>query len=371
MNAFPFLLAKEFKQMMRNIILPVVFVLLPLFMMNAVPRIATQEIKNLNIVLVDADHSPLSRRLIQKIAASAYFNLVGYGNSYREAEKFIKSGEADLIVEIAPDFERRLVRNEEAAIQVSANATNGTKSGLGSAYVSQIITSYALALREESGMRSTSDLRPPATATRFLYNQQLDYKLYMVPAIIAMILTLLMGFLPALKVVGEKEKGTIEQINVTPVSRIQFILSKLVPYWAFGVLILFYCIGLAYLFHGIWPAGSLWTILALTSVFVLVASSLGLVVSNYSSTLQQAALVMFFFLVIFILLSGLLTPVSSMPAWARAITELNPMRFFIEPLRIVYIKGVSVSELQPYFLRLLSMGIIASIWAVVSFSKNN
>ena len=170
-----YLIEKEFKQMMRNLILPVVFILLPVFMMNMVPRIATQEVKNLKYVVIDNDHSPLSRRMVQKISASAYFNLVGNPASYRAAEAYIKSGDADFIVEIAPGFEQDLIREGAANVQISANATNGTKSGLGSSYLSQIITSYAAELREEQGLQAGGGQAAGfSMAPRFLYNLNLD-----------------------------------------------------------------------------------------------------------------------------------------------------------------------------------------------------
>ncbi|MBR1687845.1 MAG: ABC transporter permease [Prevotella sp.] len=360
-----YLIEKEMKQMMRSVILPVVFVLLPVMMMNVVPRIATQEVKNLNIVIVDNDHSTLSQRLVQKLSASAWFRLVDCPATYAAAEEHIKRGTADIIVEIASDLERSLMRGEDGAIQISANATNGTKSGLGTSYISQMIADFALSTLHPSPFTNHP------VATRFLYNQRLDYKIYMIPAVIAMILTLLMGFLPALNIVMEKERGTIEQINVTPVGRVAFILSKVVPYWLAGAFILFYSMLLGGLFHDIWPAGSVWTVFVLTTLFIVVASSLGLVVSNYSDTIQQAALVMYFFLVVFLLLSGLLTPVGSMPGWAQLLTELNPLRHFIEPLRIVYVKGASLAELAPYLWRLALMGVLSSAWALWSYRKSS
>ncbi|MBQ7421114.1 MAG: ABC transporter permease [Prevotella sp.] len=366
-----YLIEKEFKQMLRNIILPVVFVLLPIFMMNMVPRIATQEVKNLKYVAIDNDHSQLSQRMIQKISASSYFSLVEVPSSYQEAETYIKSGDADIILEIQPDFENSLMTNGTALVQVSANATNGSKSGLGSSYISQIIQSFAIELREERGAANSGMITGAAVAPRFLYNLQLDYKVYMIPALIAMILTLLIGFLPALNIVMEKEKGTIEQINVTPVGRMEFIFSKLIPYWCIGLFILFFSMLLGNAFHGVWPAGNMLTILLLTSLYILVASSLGLIVSNYSDTIQQAALVMFFFLVIFILLSGMLTPVSSMPTWAKIITEINPLRFYIEPMRMIYIKGSSLNEILPYIRHLGIMAAICGIWAIWSYRKSS
>lgn len=349
------LIEKEFKQMMRNIILPIVFILLPVALMNLVPRVATQEVKNLRISVVDNDRSPVSHRIVEKLAASTYFTLNDYSSSYREAERYLKSGESDFIVEIAPHYERDMVRNGEGKIMISANAVNGVKAGLGQAYLQQIIN---------------SSLQASAPTQRYLFNPHLDYKLYMVPAIISLLLILTVGFLPALNIVGEKEKGTIEQINVTPIGRFEFIFSKMIPYWCVGVVILFLAMGAARGIHGISPAGGMSAILAITSLFILVVSCLGFIVSNYSDTIQQAALVMFFFLVIFLLLSGLLTPVTSMPRWAQLITEFNPMRYYIEPMRMIYIKGSTLGDLAPYIRRFTIMAAVLWTWAIISYKKN-
>lgn len=338
--------------MVRNIILPVVFAVLPISLMNLVPRVATQEVKNLRVSVVDNDHSTDSRRIVEHLAASTYFTLNDYSFSYKDAERYMKSGESDFIIEIAPNYERDMVRSGEGSIMIHANAVNAVKAGLGQAYLQQII----------------SDI--PSPSFRYLFNPHLDYKLYMVPAIISLLLILTVGFLPALNIVGEKEKGTIEQINVTPIGRFEFIFSKMIPYWCVGILIMFLAMGAAKAIHGIAPAGSMVAVLVMTSLFVLVVSCLGFIVSNYSDTIQQAALMMFFFLVIFLLLSGMLTPVTSMPKWAQAITELNPMRFYIEPMRMIYIKGSGLGDLTPYLRRLTLMAAVLWAWAIVSYRKS-
>lgn len=365
------LIEKEFKQMMRNIILPVVFVLLPFALMNLVPRVATQEVKNLRISVVDNDRSPASRRIVERLAASTYFTLNDYSSSYREAEQYLKSGESDFIVEIAPHYERDMVRGEGGDILISANAVNGVKAGLGQVYLQQIINSSLNTERSTPNSPHSILLTQHSTPnTRFLFNPHLDYKLYMVPAIISLLLILTVGFLPALNIVGEKEKGTIEQINVTPIGRFEFIFSKMIPYWCVGIIMLFLAMGAAKGIHGIAPAGGIPAILAVTSLFILVVSCLGFIVSNYSDTIQQAALVMFFFLVIFLLLSGLLTPVTSMPQWAQTITEFNPMRYYIEPMRMIYIKGSNLGELMPYLRRLTLMAAVLWAWAIISYRKS-
>ena len=366
----PYLIEKEFKQMMRNIILPIVFIVLPIGMINLMPRAATQEVKNLTISVIDNDHSTWSHRLIQKLSASTSFSLTDVSSTYDAALHRVEAGEADFIVEIEPDFERNLVREGVSRVLISANAVNGVKAGLGSSYLSQIITDYATELREEQGGVASAVSQPGLTvAPRYLYNATLDYKCFMIPGLIAMLLVLIVGFLPALNIVGEKERGTIEQINVTPIGRFAFIFSKLIPYWVVGLFILSYSMLLTRLIYGYVPAGNIGLIYLFATLFILVVSSLGLIVSNYSDTAQQAALVMFFFLVIFILLSGLLTPISSMPKWAQTITFLNPLRYFIEVMRSLYLKGSTFHDLLPNFHALSLYTILAWIWAIGSYRK--
>ena len=365
-----YLIEKEFKQMMRNIILPIVFVMLPIGMINLMPRAATQEVKNLTVSVIDNDHSTWSQRLIQKLSASTYFTLTDVSSTSATALHRVEAGDADFIVEIEPDFERNLVREGVTHVLISANAVNGVKAGLGSSYLSQIINDYATELREERGWRAAAlGSTALAVSPRYLYNATLDYKRFMIPGLIAMLLVLIVGFLPALNIVGEKEKGTIEQINVTPIGRFDFIFSKLIPYWIVGLFMLTYSMLLTRLIYGYVPEGDLGLIYLFATLFILVVSSLGLIVSNYSNTAQQAALVMFFFLVIFILLSGLLTPIASMPQWAQAITLVNPLRYFIEVMRSLYLKGSTFHDLLPNFYALSLYALIVWIWAIRSYRK--
>ncbi len=367
-----FLIEKEFKQMMRNIILPVVFVLLPIGMINVMPRAATQEVKDLKIGVIDNDHSTLSARLTQKLAASAYFTLADVSSSYRQGLQAMERAQVDFIIEVEPDFERRLVCDGVSQVMISANAVNGVKAGLGTSYLSQIIADYSTSLREEYGLTDGAvrmahfDVEP-----RYMFNAELDYKAFMVPGLIAMLLILIVGFLPALNIVGEKEKGTIEQINVTPVGRFEFIFSKLIPYWCVGLFILAYSMLLARGIYGQVPSGSIAVIFLFATLFILVVSCLGLIVSNYSDTTQQAALVMFFFLVIFILLSGLLTPIAGMPEWAKAVTTVNPLRYFIEVMRALYLKGSTLHDLSGQLFALTSYAAVVWTIAIISYRKNS
>lgn len=293
MKALPYLLTKEFKQMFRNLLLPIVFILLPIAMMNVVPRIATQKVKNLNITVIDCDHSTLSSRLIQKQQASEFFNLYAICPNYEKAYALLEEGKVDFIVTIENEFEHNLYRTGGADVMVTVNAVNGMKGGLGNAYLTQIMMQYARQLTADNGTMA----KPPVKVEpRYLFNASLDYKPYMIPALMAMTLILLVSFLPALNVVGEKERGTIEQINVTPVSRIEFILSKMIPYWTIGIFIVGFSMILAWKIHDVVPAGSVWLVFLFNIVYIFTISSLGLTISNYSDNMRQAAIVMFFFI---------------------------------------------------------------------------
>ena len=366
MKALKYLLVKEYKQMFRNRILPVVFVLVPFVMINIVPRITTQEISNINIAVIDSDHSTLSSRMIHKISSSKCFNLYATCNTYKEAYELMKLGNIDLILTIEPDFERKLYRENASEIMVSVNAVNGMKGALGSGYLTQIAMLYADELRAETGFAAELPLK---VEPRYMFNQTLDYKVYMVPALMLMSLILLVGFLPALNVVSEKERGTIEQINVTPISRMEFILSKMVPYWTIGIFIILFSMFLAWKIHGIVPAGSIALIFLFITVFIILISSFALVVSNYSDNFRQAAFVMFFFVVIFMLTSGLISPVSSMPEWAQILTLLNPMRYIVSSMRDIYLKGSELTQLLPQFIPLCIYTLATSIWAIISYRK--
>ena len=330
------------------------------------------EIKNIRLNIVDNDHSAVSQRLVNKIAASTYFHLTEVPASYEEGLRNIELGTADIVMEIPRHLERDWMNGRDAHILVAANSVNGTKGGLGSSYLTAIINGYASELRSERPEAvSVSGIIPSIRIdTQGPFNPNLNYKLYMIPALMAMLLTLICGFLPALNVVSEKEVGTIEQINVTPVPKFTFILAKLLPYWIVGFIVLTLCFVLAWLLYGIVPVGHFSMIYLLVIFFVLVMSGFGLVISNYSATMQQSMFVMFFFMLILMLMSGLFTPVSSMPEWAQAITVFNPLKYFIEAMRMVYLKGSGLVDLLPEIGILSLFAVFFNSWAVISYRKS-
>ncbi len=342
-----YLIKKEFLQIRRNAFLPRLIVIFPIVIMCIMPWVMQMEVKNVVVDVVDIDHTVESQRLIQQIAASNYFIFGGQKDTYAEAMKDIEKGTADIILEI-----------RDGKYLIAANAVNGTKGAMGSAYLSQIVTSDYSSL--------TSHFSPLV-----LYNKGKDYKLFMIPALFAIVMMLMTGFLPTLNIVGEKESGTIEQINVTPVSKWSFILAKLIPYWLIALFIITVCLLLAWIVYGITPAGPVWLVYVLAMLLALFFSSFGLIISNYSDTMQQAMFVMWFFVVSIMLLSGLFTPTRSMPEWAYLTTYINPMHYFIEAIRTVFIRGGGLHETAHQVLALAGIGMLMGCWAVQSYKKNS
>lgn len=371
-----FLIEKEFKQLLRNSFLPRLIIGYPCMVMIIMPWAANMEIKNISVNVVDNDHSVVSQRLIHKIDASSYFRLNNLSPTYNSALRDIESGDADVILEIPRHFEKKLENGEASHVLLAANAVNGSKGGLASSYMTATLADYNAQLHAEnpsSGIvqEAASSVQPSVSVSeKNLYNPHLNYKLFMVPALMVMLVTVICGFLPALNIVSEKEVGTIEQMNVTPVGKFKFILAKLIPFWVVGFVVLTLSFGFAWLIYGILPVGSLGIIYLLSALFVLVMSGFGLVISNHSATMQQAMFVMFFFMIILLLMSGLFTPVMSMPRWAQIITILNPLKYFVDIMRMVYLKGSGLTDLTLQIGALLAFATLFNFWAVKSYRKS-
>ena len=355
-----YLIQKEFTQIRRNAFLPRLIVMFPIVIMFVMPWVMNMEVKNVVVDVVDNDRSIQSQRLVHNIEANHYFIFNGQKSSYAEALKEIEHAKADAVVVIPRNYSRDLTIGRQPQVLIAANAVNGTKGAMGAAYLSQIVTANA----NVSAIRSN-------LSTLYLYNRHLNFKLFMIPALFAIVMMLMTGFLPALNIVGEKETGTIEQINVTPVSKWAFILAKLIPYWIIALFVITVCLLLAWAIYGITPAGPVWLIYVLAILLALFFSSFGLIVSNYSDTMQQAIFVMWFFVVILMLLSGLFTPTRSMPSWSYLTTYINHMSYFVEAVRTVFIRGGDFQSVWRQVFALAAIALFMGVWAVKSYKKNS
>ena len=357
-----FLIQKEFLQIRRNAFLPRLIVMFPVLIMCVMPWVMNMEVKNIRVQVVDNDRSTQSQQLVHSIEASRYFIFGGQQPSYQAALKEIETGKTDVALVIPQHYSRDLTTGNMPQVLIAANAVNGTKGSMGGAYLSQIVTANA--------SPNTAAIQSKLSSL-FLYNKHLNYKVFMIPALLAVVMMLMCGFLPALNIVGEKESGTIEQINVTPVSKWSFILAKLIPYWLIALFAVTVCLLLSWAVYGITCQGPLWLVYVLAMLLALFFSSFGLIISNYSDTMQQAVFVMWFFIVCIMLLSGLFTPTRSMPSWAYATTYVNPMSYFIEAVRTVFVRGGTIMSVWRQILALGSISLLMSIWAVLSYKKNN
>ncbi len=353
-----YLIEKEFLQIRRNAFLPKVVVMFPIMIMCVMPWVASMEVKNIVVEVVDNDRSTLSSRLTHELEASRYFIFGGQRQSYEEALADVENSRADIILEIPQHFERDLINGNRPQMYIASNAVNGTKGSMAANYLSGIVTANI------SG-KAADDI----VKVLYLYNKNLNYKLFMIPSLMAIVLLLMCGFLPTLNIVGEKESGTIEAVNVTPVRKRDFILAKMIPYWFIAMVVMTICFVLAWAVYGITSEGSLLLVYLISILMALVFSGLGLIVSNYNDTMQQAVFVMWFIVMNIILLSGLFTPVRSMPDWAYLTTWVNPMHYYIDAIRTVFVRGGTFASIAHQVAALAAFALFVNVWAVLSYRK--
>lgn len=365
MRMFIVLLQKEFLLIRRNSFLPRLIVLFPLVVMLIMPLVMTMDVRNVNVAVVDTDMSTTSRRIVSHIRASEYLTLTRCGTDFSLAMRSLKNGSVDVIAHIPAGFEHDCTTGTPTPISITANAVNAVKGLMGTQYVVQTTVKALAEVKSEKGPFETSEL----ISVQNRFNPTLNYRYYMIPALMIILFVLICGFLPALSIVGEKESGTIEQINVTPVSRLVFTLAKLVPYWLIGLFVLTVAMGVAWLVYGLEPAGSVGAIYCGAMLFILTISGFSLTIANFSETMQQTMFVMFFFIMIFMLMSGLLTPIESMPTWAQKFTIILPPRYFVEVLRSVYLKGTTLVELSGDYVALILFALLFNTLAAITYKK--
>jgi len=370
MRTLKFLLQKEFRQIFRDPAIIRMILIMPTVQLILLPLAANYEVKNVKLAIVDHDHSTYTQQMINKITASGYFILSGYNASFKEGITQIEKDEADIILEIPAQFERVIVKENKAQLFMAVNAINGTKANLGAAYLANILRNYNQDIRMQWIQMPRFNDQPRINIEYSnWYNPHMDYKLFMVPGILAVLLTMVGGTMTSLNIVKEKEIGTIEQINVTPIKKHHFILGKLIPFWVLGLIVLTIGFTVARLIYGIVPLGSFSTIYIFSMVYLLAVLGMGLLVSTYANTQQQAMLISFFIMMVFVLMGGLYTSVDSMPEWAKWVTKFNPISYFIEVIRMVVIKGSTLADISRQLLIMFGFAIVLNGWAIINYKK--
>lgn len=365
------IIIKELKQVFRNKAMLPLLTVLPIVQLLLLSMAATNEVKNISLAVQDSDHSSYSRLLIDKMTASGYFELNYEVSSSKEANILLEKETADLVLNIPMDFEKDLLKEKNASIQLQVNAINGSKGGLAGAYAAQVVGNFNREILSDNIQALVEIQEMPRFNITFSnwYNPHLDYKVFMVPAILGAIVTILAMILTAMNVVREREMGTIEQINVTPIKKYQFIIGKLLPFLLIGLMDLAIGLAAGKLMFDIPMLGSLWLIFAFCIVNLIAVLGIGLLISTTSNTQQQAMFVAWFFMMIFILMGGLFTPLESMPEWAQIINIPNPIAHFVEVMRKVLLKGSGWMDIRYHFMVMGTLAVVINAFAVWTYRK--
>ena len=373
MKIILYIIQKEFKQIFRNKgMLPIIFVL-PLLQLIILSNAATFEVKNIKFGYIDNYHTSTSRALVEKFNASTYFDVLTDFPSETFASAEMLKGKVDVVLEIPHYFEGDLQKEKHTNLGVTINAIDGAAAGVENVYVTQIIQRFNQYLKVDLLQVSDKQIQPISIETipLFWYNETLNYKTFMVPGILVLLVTMITLFLSGMNIVREKEIGTLEQINVTPIKKNQFIIGKLFPFWVIGMGLLTIGLIIAKLIFNVPMIGSLPLMYLYTSIYILVVLGIGLFISNFTETQQQAMFIAWFFTVIFILMIGLFTPIESMPKWAQIITEFNPIKYFVEVMRMVMLKGSGFIDILPQLSKTLLYALIMNGLAVWSYKKSS
>jgi len=358
MRTILFIFQKEFLQIFRNrLMLPIIFVM-PLVQLIILVNAATMEMKNLNVIVVDQDLSVTSRQLVDRFSASPFFKLSNWSVSLNEAEEKMERGRVDIILNIPGNFEKDLVKENSAEVQLLINAINGTVAGIGYSYAAAIIggVNRDIIANWYNIPKNAFTQQSITAKPSFWYNPDLNYKVFMVPAVLAILVTVIGMFLSGLNIVREKELGTIEQINVTPIRKYQFIFGKLTPFLIIGLVELAFGLTVGKLLYNIPINGSLFVLFTTAAVYLITILGIGLLISTLARTLQQSIFISFFFVMVFMMMSGLFTSVETMPNWAQSANIINPIAYFMKLIRTILLKGSGFRDIYHDLFALIIYG---------------
>jgi ABC-2 type transport system permease protein len=364
MRALGFLLRKEFLQIFRDRMIVRILFLVPIAQLLVLANAATFEVTSARLYVVDRDHSSFSRGLVTRLAASGRFVPVGQSASMPRADAAMLDRSVDAILVVPANFERDLMRSHSAPVQLILNAEDGAAAAVTQSYASQIIATWAREIMAETrlvvaGANRVDPVPMIEVRRRGWYNPRLEYRDYMVPGILVVLVTVIGTLLTAMNIVREKETGTLDQLNVTPVSRSVFVAAKLIPLWSLALVVLGVGILIGWAVLGVPIRGNLLLVFGAAALYLIGALGIGLWVSAVVETQQQALFVSYAILMVYLLMSGLFTPVSAMPPWAQWVAEASPVKHFAQLLRAVLLKGAGPADV------LRELGVLAAIGSAV------
>ena len=373
MQRLRFLIWKEFLELKMNPRLFGLIFIAPILQLTLLGYAATTDVKDVPVVVADGDRSPASRELVGRFDASRNFSVIDVVTTNAAIDPYLERGTAWLAVSIPPGYGADLTAHRPVTVQVVADGTDANSTTVALGYATGLLGSYAQELVEQ---RAAASAGPAVSAggidarVRVWFNPQLESRFFMIPGVLALVLLVVTANLSSMAIVREKELGTLEQLNVTPLRRWELIVGKLLPYGMVGMVDVLLVVAVAVLWFEVPLRGSFFLLFALTVIYVLCTLALGLLISTVSDTQQQSMMTaMFFFMMPMIYLSGFIFPIENMPAVIRPVTYLIPLRYFLVIVRGIFLKGIGLDLLWPQAAALAAWGIVVLGLAVARSRK--
>jgi ABC-2 type transport system permease protein len=375
MRTIFFLVRKEFLQIFRDHTTVFQIFLIPVVQLLVLANAATFDVKRVAMLVVDEDRTTVSVGLMQRLEAGRQFRIVRYEATDAGVNRALLDREVTAVLHIPRDFEEDLVRRGRAPVQLVLNAEEGATAGIVQSYANAILTSYARELDRtlpaaRNGSKAAPRVAPLDLRTQRWFNPTRNYKHWMVPALMVSLTTIIGLLLTAQNITRENELGTLEQLNVTPMTKTQFIAAKLIPFWILSLVIFSIGLAIGKLVFDIPMRGNLLLVYLAAAVYLIVVLGMGLGISTITRTQQQSMFVAFFVTLIFLLMSGLFTPVDSMPDWAQRVAEANPVKHFVAVMRAVLVRGAGLETVGPTILGLALAGAAVLTAAVLRYRKS-
>ena len=372
MNGVFHLVRKELRQVFRDPMMLRIIFLMPLAQLFVLGYAVTFDVKNVALLAIDRDATNASRGLVDRFAHNEHFIVKRIGDPGARVEGYLRRGEAAIAIVIPKDFGRSLETGRPTEIEILLDGSNSNTAGIALGYCNRIIYRFAADRAAEGLARAPSITRAPRfiePETRIWYNPELKSVYFMIPGIIAILLTIITMLLTGLAIVKERETGTLEQLLVTPLKPWQIIAGKTIPFAMLGIAEMALATTAGVLWFGIPLAGNVALLALLGITFIIATLGLGVLISTIAGTQQQALFVTWFFLQIFIMLSGLFYPIENMPRAVQTITVINPLRYFIAINREIFLKGGGLDVLWPELRSLLVIGVCVFGFATLRFHK--
>lgn len=372
MRILRFLIWKEFLQVFRDPATAVQIFLFPVFQLLILSNAATFDVPRAGLLVVDRDQSSVSARLIDRLDGSGQFSVVAVTPTEAGVEQAFLDREARAVLRIPPHFERDLVRTQRASVLLSLDAEDGAAAGILQTAAVRIIADASRDMARARGGAITVGAGPALDlSTSNWFNPSGNYKHFMVPGLLVSLTSIIGLLITAQNIVREKELGTIEQLNVSPITRTQFLLGKLVPFWMLAMVVFSLGMTVGVFVFGIPTRGSVPLVFLSAAVYLVVALGLGLLISTVARTQQQVMFIAFFLLLLFLLLSGIFTPLESAPQWAQWIAAANPVKYFVFIMRTVLVRGGGLADIGPTLAGLALAGVAVMTLAVRQYDKRS